>query len=88
MDMIWHRGVIRYLKKKELAPKKVQVDMVATSGMMLQVYQLWNRLKMIQDQDVLLRPPLKKNIDHNHQIVMNDRHLTVNHAPNVVSTSC
>ena len=29
-DKIWQHGVIRYLQKKELASKKIHVDMVAT----------------------------------------------------------
>ena len=30
MDKIWHRGVIKYLHKKGLAPKDIHADMVAT----------------------------------------------------------
>ena len=40
MDKIWHRGVIRYLQKKELTPKEIHADMVSTLGMMLRLYQL------------------------------------------------
>ena len=32
MHKIWHCGVIRYLQKKELAPKKILADMVSTLG--------------------------------------------------------
>lgn len=32
MDKIWHRGVIRYLQKKELTPKEIHADMVSTLG--------------------------------------------------------
>ena len=32
MDKIWHRGVIRYLQKKELTTKKIHADMVSTLG--------------------------------------------------------
>lgn len=32
MDKIWHRGVIKYLQKKGLAPKDIHADMVATLG--------------------------------------------------------
>ena len=32
MDKIWHRGIIKYLQKKGLAPKDIHADMVATLG--------------------------------------------------------
>ena len=31
-DKIWHRGVIRYLQKKELPTKEIHADMVSTLG--------------------------------------------------------
>ena len=32
MDKIWHRGIIKYVQKKGLAPKDVYADIVATLG--------------------------------------------------------
>ena len=32
MDKIWHRGVIKYLYKRGLAPENTHADMVATLG--------------------------------------------------------
>ena len=32
MNKIWHRGVIRYLLKKELTTKEIHTDMVSTLG--------------------------------------------------------
>ena len=32
MDKIWHHGVIEYLQKKELAPKDIHANIIATLG--------------------------------------------------------
>ena len=32
MGKIWHHGIIKYLQKKELAPKNIHTDMTATLG--------------------------------------------------------
>ena len=73
MNKIWHRGVIRYLQKKELTTKEIHTDMVSTLGddaPALSTVKKWaaefkrgrESLEMIRDQDVLAQPPPKKTL--------------------------
>ena len=99
MDKIWHRGVIRYLQKKGLMTKKIHTDMVSTLGddtSALSTVKKWaaefKRGRESLEDDPRSRHPstatTQENIDHIHQMVMNDRRLTIRHLANVNSISC
>ena len=98
MDAIWHRGLIRYLQKKGLAPKEIHADKVATLGddaPALSTVKKWaaefkRGRKNLQDDPRsggLSTTTTQENIDRIHQIAINDRRLTVNHIANVMSIS-
>ena len=99
MDVIWHRGVIRYLQKKGLAPKKIFAGMVATLGddppvlstVKKSAAEFKKGRESLEDGQRLRHASLtltQKNIDCIHQIVMDNKRLTVNHIVNVISISC
>ena len=98
MDKIWHRGVIKYLQKKGLAPKDIHADMVATLGddtPALSIVQKWtaefNRSReSLEDDPRSGRPATattQENIDRVNHMVMDDRRLTVNQIANAVGIS-
>ena len=98
MDTIWHRGVIRYLQKKGLTTKKIYADMVSTLGddaPALSTMKKWAaEFKMARESleddprsGRLSTPTIQENIDRIHQMVMNDRRLTISHLANVISIS-
>ena len=43
LDKIWHRGIIKFLNKKRLAPKDIHADMVATLGVTVPSYAIVKR---------------------------------------------
>ena len=98
MDKIWHHGVIRYLQKKGLTTKEIYADMVSTLGddaPALSSVKKWaaefkRGRESLEDDPKLGRPSTAttpKNIDHIHQMVMNDRRLTISHLASVISIS-
>ena len=98
MDKIWHRGVIRYLQKKGLTTKEIHTDMVSTLGddaPDLSTVKKWaaefkrGRKSLPDDPRSGRFSPAttQKNIDRIHQMVMNDRRLTISHLANVISIS-
>ena len=98
MNKIWHRGIIKYLQKKGLAPKDIHADMVATLGMMLQLYQqrksgqlnsrrVGRALKMTQRSGRLASATTQEKIDRVHHMVMDDRRLIVNQIADAVAIS-
>ncbi|XP_030588657.1 histone-lysine N-methyltransferase SETMAR-like [Archocentrus centrarchus] len=98
MDKIWHRGVIKYLQKKELAPKDIHADMVATLGddaPALSTVQKWaaefkRGRESLEDDQRSGRPvtaTTRENIDRVHHMVMDDSRLTVNQIANAVGIS-
>ena len=99
MDKIWHCGVIKYLQKKRLTTKEIHADMVSTLGddapALLTVKKLAVEFKRgresLEDDSRSGRPSTattQENIDRIHQMVMNDRRLTISHLANVISISC
>ena len=98
MDKIWHRGVIRYLQKKGLTTKEIHADMVSTledDAPALSTVKKWaaefkRGRESLEDDPRLGRPSTattQENIDRIHQMVMNDRRLTISHLANVVRIS-
>ena len=98
MDKIWHCGVIRYLQKKELMTKEINADMVSTLGddaPALSTVKKWaaefKRGRESLEDDPRSGCPstatTQENIDRIHQMVMNDRRLTISHLANVISIS-
>lgn len=95
MDKIWHRGVIKYLHKKGLAPKDIHADMVATLGDGAPSYANVKRwaanFKMGKDSlDRCGRPTTattEVTISRLHRAVMDDRRLTVNQLADTVGIS-
>ena len=98
MDKIWHRGVIRYLHKKGLTTKKYHADMFSTLGddaPALSTVKKWQRNSRgggrgLEDDPRSGRPSTattQENIDHIHQMVINDIRLTISHLANVISIS-
>ena len=89
MDKIWHCGIIKYLQKKELAPKDIHADMFATLGddfPALSIVKKWatefKRGRESLEDDTRSGHPAsattKENIGRVHHMVMDDRHLTIN----------
>ena len=98
MDKIWHRGVIRYLLKKGLTSKEIYTDMVSTLGNdapALSTVKKWavefkRGRENLEDDPRSRRPStstIQENIDRIHQMVMNDRRLTISHSANIISIS-
>ena len=98
MDKIWHRGVIKYLQKKGLMTKEIYADMVSTLGddaLALSTVKKWaaefkRGRESLEDDSKSERPSTattQENIDRIHQMVMNDRRLTISHLANVISIS-
>ena len=99
MDRIWHRGVIRYLQKKGLAPPKdIHADMVATLGddaPALSTVQKWaaefkRGSESLEDDPRSGRPAkatTQENINRVHHMVMDDWRLTVNQIANAEGIS-
>ena len=98
MDKIWHGGVIRYLQKKGLTTKEIHADMVSTLGddaPALSTVKKWaTELKRgresLEDDPrsgCLSTVTTEENIDRIHQMVMNDRRLTISHLAYVISIS-
>ena len=98
MDKIWHRGVIRYLQKKGLTTKKYHADMFSTLGddaPALSTVKKWaaefkRGRESLEDDPRSGRPSTattQENIDHIHQMVINDIRLTISHLANVISIS-
>ena len=96
MDKIWHCGVIRYLQKKGLTTKEIHADIVSTLGddaPALSTVKKWaaefmRRRESLEDDPRSGRPSTattQENIDCIHQMVMNDRRLTISHLANVIS---
>ena len=100
MDKIWHRGVIRYLqKKKDYRPKKFMLIWFPLWEMMLRALSTVKKwaAEFKRGRESLEDDPrsgrsstatTQENIDHIHQMVMNDRRLTISHLANVISISC
>ena len=95
----WHHGVIRYLQEKGLTTKEIHIDMVSTlrdDAPALLTVKKWaaefKRGREILEDDPRSGHPstatTQENIDHIHQMVMNDRRLTISHLANVISISC
>ena len=98
MDNIWHCGVIRYLQKKRIRPhKEIHLDMVATLGndapalsTVKSAAEFKGGRESLEDDPRSGHPSMattQENIDCIHKIVMDDRHLTVNHIANAISIS-
>ena len=98
MDKIWHRGVIRYLQKTGLTTKEIHADMVSTLGddaLALSTVKKWaaefkSGRESLEDDPRSGHPSAattQENIDRIHQMVMNDRRLTISHLANVISIS-
>ena len=97
MDKIWHRGVIRYSKKKELTTKEIHTDMVSTLGDDAPTFsnvkwaeEFKRGTESLEDDLRSGRLPsaaTQENIDRIHQMVMNGRRLTISHLANVISIS-
>ena len=98
MDKIRHSGVIRYLQKKGLTTKEIHADMVSTLGddaPALSTVKKWaaefKRGRESLENDLRSgrssTATTHKNIDCIHQMVMNDRQLTISHLANVISIS-
>ena len=96
MDKIWCLGVIRYLQKKELAPKKIHAGRVATledDAIALLIVKKWAAKfnsggENLEDGPRLGRFAMattQENIQSIYEMVINDRHLTINHVANVIS---
>ena len=99
MDKIWHHVVIRYLQKKGLMAKEIHTDMVSTLGddaPALSTMKKWaaefkRGWESLEDDPRSERPSTattQENVDRIHQMVMNDRRLTISHLANVFSISC
>ena len=84
MVKIYHRGVIKYLHKKALAPKDIHADMVATLGDTTLSYAtviIWAAhanmgKESLEDDDSCGRPTTLttgENIAHVHRVVMDNR---------------
>ena len=98
MDKIWHRGVIRYLSKKGLTTKKIYTDVISTLGddaPALSTVKKWaveykRRRESLEDDQRSGRSftaTTQENTGRIHQMVMNDRRLTISHLANVISIS-
>ena len=98
MDKIWHHGMIRYLQEKGLTTKEIHADMVSTLGddaPALSTVKKWaaefkRGRESLEDDPRSGRPSTattQENIDRIHQMVMNDRRLTITHMANVISIS-
>ena len=98
MDKIWHCGVIRYLQKKGLTTKEIDADIVSTLGddaPALSTVKKWavefkRWRESLEDGPRSGRPSTattQENIDCIHQMVINDRRLTISHLANVISIS-
>ena len=98
MDEIWHRGVIRYFQKKGLTTKEIHADKVSTLGHdapALSTVKKWAAVlkrgrESLEDYPRSGSPSTvttQENIDRIHQMVMNDRRLTISHLANVISIS-
>ena len=98
MDKIWHRGVIRYLQKKRLTTEKIHTDMVSTledNARALSIVKKWaaefkRGRERLEDDPRSGRPSMattQEIIDRIHQMVMNDRRLTINYLASVISIS-
>ena len=99
MDKIWHHGVIRYLQKKGLPTREIHADMISTLGddaLALSTVKKWaaefKRERESLEDDPRLghpsTPTTQENIDRIHQMVINNRRLTIIHLANVISISC
>ena len=98
MDKIWYHGVTRYLQKNGLTPKKIHADMVATLGddppalsTVKQAAEFEKGRESLEDDPRSGCPfmtTLQESIDHNHEMVIHNKQLTVNRIPNVMSISC
>ena len=97
VDKIWHRDVIRYLQKKGLTTKEIHADMVSTLGddaPALSTVKKWAaEFKMgresLKDDPRSERPSTAtthENIDRIHQMLMNDKRLTISHLANVTNS--
>ena len=98
MDKIWYRGVIRYLQKKGITTKEIHTDMFSTLGddaPALSTVKKWaaefkRGRESLEDDPRSGRPSTattQENIDRIHQMIMNDRRLTISHLANVISIS-
>ena len=98
MDKIWHRVVIRYLQKKGLTTKEIYADIVsifgddalALSTVKKRAAEFKRGRESLEDDPKSGRPSTattQENIDRIHQMVMNDRRLTISHLANVISIS-
>ena len=96
VDKIWHRGVIRYLQKKGLTTKEIHADMVSTLGddaPALSTVKKWaaefkRGRESLKDDPRSERPSTAtthENIDRIHQMLMNDKRLTISHLANVTN---
>ena len=95
LDKIWHRGIIKFLNKKRLAPKDIHADMVATLGVTVPSYAIVKRwaahFKMDKEgleHDGRCGKPTKATTEeiaaHVYSVVMDDRRLTVNQIANTI----
>ena len=98
MDKIWHRGIIKYLQKKGLALKKIHADMVASLGddaSALSTVKKWaaefkRSRESLEDDPRSGRPAsaiTQGNIDRVHDMVIDNRRLTVNQIADAVAIS-
>ena len=102
MDKIWHRGNIKCLHKKGLAPKDMHASMIAILGSTALWYATVKRWAVhfemakkkekdsLEVDDRCGRPTTtttEENIAHVHRVVLDDRHLTVNQIANTVCIS-
>ena len=90
MNKIWHHGVIKYLQKKGLTTKEIHTDKVSTLGddaLALSTMKTW-AAEFKWERESLENGPrsgpsstatIQENIHRIHQMVMNDRRLTISH---------
>ena len=99
MDKIWHRGIIQYLQKKELAPKDIHADMIATlrdDAPALSTVKKWaaefkRGRESLEDDPRGGRPAsatTRENINRVHHMVMDDRCFTFNQIADVADSRC
>ena len=78
MDKLWHHGIIKYLQKEGLAPKKIHANMVATLGDDTPALSTVKKGRESLEDDPRsgrsASATTQENINHVHHMVINDRY--------------